>query len=276
MALNSIHVQFYINLPIEPINPPFSSQSLLMVFSPQSNGLVGSTSNTDFNNLKQSLSIDSELENLNIDNINNNNNNNNNIKINNNHQSLPLSISQEQQMIQNLSQSPPTMVTKDEMIESLKSRINNTPSKDHHVSSNSNVVGGSGGGVGGGVGGNGGVVNSSSQYNFRSHQFMIAPTTSNEYSDPFFLKESIESSMDDLYYLLQELTNANCYEWVLVIATVLLNPVLISKTLKKIPDIYENYCKMLSLQKPIGYNQLLKFIEDSVYPLLQQKYLDKK
>ncbi|EGC38182.1 hypothetical protein DICPUDRAFT_149161 [Dictyostelium purpureum] len=258
MALNSIHVQFYINLPSESL-PPFSPQSILQVFST----ITPSTSSSN-NNLKHSLSNSSIIS---VNNEDHNEIEDSNITNKIESESIIINNDTIQKLQQNddshltLSQSPPTMVTKDEMIESLKSRIQQHGSASKDVLMGSDRNGSTVSGVSGG---------SNLQYSFRSHQFMVAPSTGSEYNDPYFLKESIESSMEDLYYLLQELTNANCYEWVLVIATVLLNPVLISKTLKKIPDIYENYCKMLSHQKSIGYNQLLKFIQESIYPLLQK------
>ncbi|KYR00185.1 hypothetical protein DLAC_03341 [Tieghemostelium lacteum] len=280
MALNSIHVQFYINLPLDPIIS-FSPTSILIALT-SSPAPSPTTSNnnlvTSITNNSNNISIGGEEENIEHD-------EDQQMKI-----PFPLSSSHSLPMIpgsrsfeslhqlhglsikdsdggmalkpisEQFSSSSPTMVTKDEMIESLKSRITNTPIIENldmnHSPFNSGV--------------SGGLTRSNTIYSFKSHQFMYAPTitSNNDFNDPLFLKDSIDSSMDDLYYLLQELTNAGCYEWVLVIATVLLNTTLISKTLKRIPNIYENYCKMLSHQKPIGYTHLLKFVEEAVYPIL--------
>eukprot|EP01132_Coremiostelium_polycephalum_P002348 gene2348-2896_t len=199
MALNSIHVQFYINLPTEP--QTFSAASVISAFSP-------TPSHTPLNMSSSSIQLEEEANNDNF--------------------------------IQDI------ITTKDEIIESLKSRIqmiggSGSGEMDHHrlyKNTHSNSSNSSG------------HSNTNHVYSFKSHQFMVAPITSNiDFNDPSFLKDSIDSSMDDLYFLLQELTTNRCYEWILIIATVLLNPILITKTLRKIPSIYENYCKMLSLQK---------------------------
>ncbi|KAF2078213.1 hypothetical protein CYY_000503 [Polysphondylium violaceum] len=259
MALNSIHVQFYINLPYENI-PPFSPNSVLSAFSPTPSptpGLLPSFSSSSIGNILTTNSEDEYEDDLISlsDSIGNMNNTENTTSTNNNNNTTTTSTTTttktetDPTLIAMMSQSPPTMVTKHEMIESLKSRIQQTGKVDVDVVPTHQPT---------------------HVYSFKSHQFMVAPIPSgNDFNDPYFLKESIDSSMDDLYYLLQELTNAGCYEWVLVIATVLLNTTLICKTLKKVPNIYENYCKMLSHQKPVGYALLLNFVEENVYPYLQ-------
>ncbi|EGG17591.1 hypothetical protein DFA_08587 [Cavenderia fasciculata] len=298
MALNSIHVQFYITLPYQPIQP-FSPQSVLLAFnSPNPNEesdqqpvQTTEPTNDNDNNDKESTtkgekqdhqeSSSSTTESIKDD---------GDEGAENHHPSVASPLHES--------------LSRDEMIESLKSRIQvtNSPNDPHHhhhhhqtirTTSSSSFV--SVGSVAGGLSGinllsntnHASLVKSISTetieldissttttsseaiYSFKSHQFMIAPSTSNiDSNNPFFLQDSIDSSMEDLYYLLQELTNAECYEWVLVIATVLLNTTLISKALKKLPNIYENYSKMLSYQKQQGYSQLLKFVEDTIHPLL--------
>ncbi|EFA77388.1 hypothetical protein PPL_12603 [Heterostelium album PN500] len=286
MALNSIHVQFYINLPVDQI-APFSPAAVLSTFSPapspSSNGSVTSSTTAipspvsivnNSSTLKNSGSIN-EREKMYSNSNNNNESTPTGIGMNSSSGTAVSELKLE-------SDDNSSSITRDEMIELLKSRIQMAPSEHHHhhhyagqqglVSSTSTESINS-------------LSNSTSTmpssttaiYSFKSHQFMVAPSFTNfDVNDPSFLQDSIDSSMDDLYFLLQELTNAGCNEWVLVIGTVLLNPALISKTLKKIPNIYENYCKMLSHQKPQGYSQLLKFIEDTVYPLLSKSQLTSK
>eukprot|EP01133_Synstelium_polycarpum_P013061 gene13061-15361_t len=198
MALNSIHVQFYITLPNETI-PPFSPSAVMAAFSPTPSPTTTIPTTTPKSmSAMPTLAVDGdEIE----------------------------------------------SISRDEMIESLKSRIQKT---DHHMNGGSQGITSSTS-----TESINNLANSSSAvYSYKSHQFMVAPTSNVDFNDPSFLQD-------------------RCHEWVLVIGTVLLNPTLISKTLKKVPNIYESYCKMLSHQKPQGYSQLLKFIEDIVHPLLQ-------
>ncbi|GAM24943.1 hypothetical protein SAMD00019534_081180, partial [Acytostelium subglobosum LB1] len=246
MALNAIHVQFYISAPVDDI-PPFSPAAILTGISTTLPSPTSSTSSQD-NVLASSSTVVAPMG------------------ISNSNSNSMRSSNGMDQMIGELNLEGEESISRYEMIESLKSRIHMTSSDHPLVSSSSsesisnlaNMVSG------------GNSALSAAIYSFKSHQFMIAPSATNfDVNDPSFLQDSIDSSMDDLYFLLQELTNAACHEWVLVIGTVLLNPALITKILRKIPNIYENYCKMLSHQKPQGYSQLLKFIEDTVHPLLQ-------
>jgi len=240
MALNSIHVQFYINLPNENI-PSFSPNSVSAI-SPSTPGLLPSFSSSSIGNILVNSEDDYDEDITETD-----NNNNETTNTTTTTTAITADINPNTIEIAMMSQSPPTMVTKHEMIESLKSRIQQTGKDVVDVNSTHHQP--------------------THVYSFKSHQFMVAPIPSgNDFNDPYFLKESIDSSMDDLYYLLQELSNAGCYEWVLVIATVLLNTTLICKTLKKIPNIYENYCKMLSHQKPVGYALLLDYVIKEILP----------
>jgi hypothetical protein len=74
------------------------------------------------------------------------------------------------------------------------------------------------------------------------------------------LKKSVLESINDLEYLLQETLIAQCYEWSLVIATVLFNVDIILGILKDVPALLKLYKPALEVQKCYGYRELNKYL----------------
>eukprot|EP00005_Dracoamoeba_jomungandri_P013395 CAMPEP_0174271912 /NCGR_PEP_ID=MMETSP0439-20130205/49427_1 /TAXON_ID=0 /ORGANISM="Stereomyxa ramosa, Strain Chinc5" /LENGTH=694 /DNA_ID=CAMNT_0015362183 /DNA_START=1807 /DNA_END=3891 /DNA_ORIENTATION=+ len=75
------------------------------------------------------------------------------------------------------------------------------------------------------------------------------------------VSDSCKASFSDLDFLSREMLEAECYDWALVINTILLRTSVIINLLQQRPETKESYFEMLS-QQTRGYLQLLSYLKE--------------